>query len=293
MFKNKNYEWMKDYETPGHRDYICGITKYLYWMFMYYKLCYQGTQEDKLRLAVLYDDAVENEVSVGSSLDRDMSHYYEIASRTFIYETKKAANFDDIERDNRIKKADRERKQKELRNKIAGYDVEAKEVADRMYELELDEEGKNDPERNEIIKDGLFAKYPTIEKATTKKCIYTETIPVQTARAGVINVHVRAYDRCNSYFFAAVWCDERPVDENGCQTCVPIYRRHLYGSDGLYAVIKHKVSLEKIAILQDNFNNPPKSKKQKAIKEDDIDISKVTKALGIDDDDDDMDTEIF
>ena len=219
MYANKNYEWMKDWTAPRDKNFVLDIFAYLYWMYMFNKLRSQGTQEDRMRLAELYDEAIENEVSWGSSIfSKNTSFYYRNAVTTFIYETRRKAVEDDIAKERMIEAENRRKEIRENNIKIYGYDPQEKRTQDALYEIELDEAGKNNPERNKCIpcaKNPLFAEYPPLSKVCAQKIVNEKTETIETFRYGNINVHMRIYDKVNTYYTAIIWADNRPKDENG------------------------------------------------------------------------------
>lgn len=291
---------MNEWRAPLDSGFIFSFVAYLYWMYMFNKLRYQGTQEDKLRLAVLYDEAVENEVTSSFGLlSHNTSHYYRNAVTTFIYETRRAAIDDDIERQRIIDKENRKRRIRENNIKLYGYDPQEKAVQDEIYELELDEADKNNPERNKVIptEDGIWAKYPSLEIAQKQKVVGELTKYAETIRRGRIAVHARIFDKINTYYTAVVWSDARPKDANGAQKCKVIYCRRYAGPNGILSRAEEELAQEKFRTYMNNFDETPKKAKKKSKKmptEDDIDISKVTSALGMDASvEDDLDGDIF
>ena len=301
MYKNPNYEWMNDWSAPLDSGFVFGFVAYLYWMYMFNKLRRQGTQEDKLRLAVLYDEAIKNEVTSSFNiLFHNTSFYYRYAVTSFIYETRDAAIKDDIARKDMIEKENRERRIRENNIKLYGYDPKEKEIQDEIYELELDEAGKNDVNRNKVIptSDGFWAKYPSLSVAQKQKVVGELVKYADTCRFGRVAVHARIFDKLNTYYTAVVWSDNRPKCKDGSQDCVLLYSRRYAGPNGIVSKAEGELIEEVFRTYINDFSAEDKVKKvtkeHKLPKEDDIDISKVTRALGIDSDvEDDLNGDIF
>jgi len=302
MYKNKNYEWMNEWNAPLDREFPFDFIAYLYWMYMFNKLRRQGTQEDRLRLAVLYDEAVENEVTTSFGiLSHNTSHYYKNAVTSFVYETRQAAINDDIEREKLIEKENRERRIRENNIKIYGYDPQEKEIQDEIYELELDEAGKNNPERERVIpsENKIWALYPSLDVAQKQKVVGELVDYANTFRAGRIAVHARIFDKINTYYTAVIWSDIRPKTPSGKQDCIVVYSRRYAGDDGILEKVELELAKEKFRTYINKFTDdekeaPKKAKKARKVPtENDIDISTVTSALGLGAAEDDLNGDIF
>jgi hypothetical protein len=219
MFKNPNYEQYKDYVAPYNEHFICGFVAYIYWVVLYLKLFWLGTDEDRVELAKCYDNAVKDEVTVddGSFYHRDMSHYYRTACADFIRQVTREAYEDDQKRETMVKLAACKKTREEFyeQSDLLTSEREARMLA--RQEAQWDDENVGNDERNHynmVEIDGKMqhrvAKIPLLTKMGIP-IIKEEEIPCGDGHF----VHIRIYDKIWNFYCVAVWSDKRPLNKDG------------------------------------------------------------------------------
>ena len=219
MFKNPNYKQYKDYVPPYNEDFICGFIAYLYWVFLYLKLFWLGTDEDRVELAKCYDEAVQGEITLddGDFYHRDLSFYYRTACADFLRKVTREAYEDDEKREMMIRLAGNKRAREKLYDEsdVLTSDREARQL--RLQEMQWDDENVGNDERNHynmVEIDGTMqhrvAHVPLLIKMGIP-IIKEEEIPCGDGHF----IHIRIYDKIWNFYTVVVWSDKRPLKKDG------------------------------------------------------------------------------
>jgi hypothetical protein len=256
MFRNPNYKQYKDYVPPYNEDFVCGFIAYLYWVFLYLKLFWLGTDEDRVELAKCYDEAVEKEVTIKDSFyNTNFSHYYRTACDNFLRKVKYEAWEDDEKRNRMIKLAACEKERDELNAKLGNLTkADIKEL--KRFEEQLDNENIGNDERNEyriMTINGI----PNQHAVPKMHALLTMGIPVireeNMKNLNGDDIHIRIYDKIWGFYTAVVWSDIAPLNEDGsinykyyyCPTFAPDEKKLAFSSDkGIVKLAREQARME-------------------------------------------------
>ena len=308
MLVNKKYEWMFTWTQPLDHQFACALFKNVYWAYQYARIAFTGTQDDKYRLAQLYDEAWRTRVGVEpkfGSLKYNAAFGYRYAVTKFISEVVHASYADDARRDREVANVHNEVERRRLEVDLNGFDPAEDKRQFELMEIALDADHAGDVERNERVlatPDALQYTLPPIDKSLQRPIIteFTRTVDVsRRAGGGRVHVHARIYDKLWGFYSVLVWSDNRPYvdgEQSGIRVCA--HKLHVgRGTFGQGAVNVARRELEneafraKFADWTYRTGAVEATKTKKAKKPD---ISKIQKALGIEESaGDDLDGEIF
>src|SRR5574344_332665 len=308
MYKNKNYEWLEHYDIEN--SFVMPGSRSIYFLRLYNKLMSQGTQEDKYRLVELYNESKDGvwdshehwiaNIMYSISDFFFSANHYEYACKKFIRETNYAHFDDTMERKLEIDNINCDKKIHELEVKIKGYDVQEKQIDEKMIEMRLDSE--HTVEQNTGIRDEKYHLPipPTMEETLNSRIIKSGELNVNDLNK-IVPIHYRIYDKVHGYYMVIVWADNRPKDKNGKQFAAIRYTQTYAGVCGAVALMDELVEHEKLNVMAHHYDmksleqiteeinerrkvletktvNTNNNKKPNMPK---IDISKINKALGL------------
>jgi len=306
MFKNPKYEWMLDYKEPEN-PFFGG----LYWMYMYNKIFSQGTNEDKYELEMSYNRA--NNVPFPFSIIYniiDFGGVYQRVVHNFIYEKVIEHYRDESDRDSRARTEANRQHLEELRIardiKQYGYDTKIADEQALLKEAELD--SKHTKEQKEFYyehegKKRYLIKFSCNSYLQAKVPILRqETIDVVGDDGENYKVHTIMWDKFHGFYSFAVYSTLN--DKNITQVwCTNYGKRYLErkgysdefdGIDAKYRYVVEKIVFDTKIGMEHTFDEngcvlSSKSSENrvrtivKTQKNETVDISKIEKALGIED----------
>ena len=331
MFRNKNYEWMLNFDM--YEDKFFGS---IYWMYLYAKLMHQGDDKDRYELEEIYNSRGQNVpfpfcilTSIFGFGDR-----YKETCKEFIQKTIRAYYDDNIERDNNTKMDNLAKEREELERKANlhsfGYvrkelqeEAEIEEMRLDSIHTEKQKTFKHDPKNPKlVIKSGVG----TYLRAGVQILRQDDVVINQHGGTTTV-VHGVVFDMYNGFYACAIYCDN-DKDENGLphvttfhsrryadvsyetfsgyrgrvQGIISMYMETLAQSkrwatiDGGLAFLRNleqKVeALEEAKRSKKSTKNTTKVSAKKDV-EPDVNIDKINKALGITDTDEDLNGDIF
>lgn len=298
MLANKKYEWMIDYIAPVDSEFSCGVSRCLYWMYMYMKVMHQGTQEDKYALVKLYDEGTKNCMTVNTpwySFNFNIHFYYKYAVSNFVRRTVHEAYEDDQKRKRMIDEINIERKNRELEKKIYGYDPKEVEMNESLYENELDAKNINNHERNDRVEDEKgYSIIPTYEDSCKMEIINSGTTTVNVIGKGNIAIHYKVFDKFHGFYGYLVWSDARQLDVNADYSALFGACIRYSGKLGAMDYVRKLINQERLSTIANDFrNHSDKNVKTKKAKIEAPNIDKINKALGLDNTNEDLNGDIF
>ena len=252
MYMNKNFEWMTDWEKPS---WI--LFEGFYWVYLYNKILSQGNAKERLRLIELYNDSkarfgddsgtiIGFLLSALSTVLAGFDHYAH-ACEWFIHETKMAAFQDDSDRALDIERYYKSPELIAAENRIFGDDYQTREIDNLRLENEL--KANHTKEQETIITDKRgYSIHPTLENAKKQKLVKSGEQYVNTAK-GKTAVHYRVYDKCQGYYTAIVWADNRPLLPNGTQPVRAEFAVNFTGTASITEILPFMISAERMEAI--------------------------------------------
>lgn len=246
MYLNKNYEWMTDWEKPSWF-----LSECLYWVRLYHKIMEQGTAEDKVKLKETYDRSKarfrdENGWSIFGFIARIFAgaEHYAYACEWFIHDTKMAALNDDDARMRDIRMNYESPELIAAKKRLYGEDYQTRDLDNARLEKELT--------AKHTIKQKTFKKnmqglhiHPTLEEAKRQKIAKSGEQYIDTNK-GRIAVHYRIYDKCQGFYTAIVWADNRPLLPDGSMPVRADFSAKFTGTAGIIEIVESMIRAERI-----------------------------------------------
>ncbi len=328
MFANKNYEFLLDFDEY---DDHCGLY-WIYMYNKLFSLGRDEDRYELEKLYNECKNDAPFPFNILTALV-GFGDDYRKTCQYFIHNVKMANYNDDDKREDIAKRDMLEKEQKELQKKISintyGYDVnEARENA-IIEETRLDlshNEVNNDFVLSEDGESYIqFGGHACIENNV--KVLKEETKVIENYK-GAVTVHSIMFDKFHGYYYCVIYATD-DLDENGNQRVyqewsksyadkyisIPQIETDMYGYskmvhkkfkswdgiDTLYRTIRDKLYQnsqipgmnQHIHDIELGVNKPSKKQSAKLPKDNDVDISKINQALGLEDTGEDLNGNIF
>lgn len=221
-----------------------------YWFWLYNKLMNQGTDQEKMRLVELYEQSKSRSreknwpIIDWLLLIFNGNQHFEYACDLFIYETKMAALQDDVDRRSEIKIEYESPELIAAKKRLLGDDYQTRDADNARLERELKANHTN--EQTTFVKDASGNHlFPSLENAMKQKLVKSgeQYVDKFTER---IAIHYEIYDKCQGFYTAIVWADNRPPLPDGTPVVRADFSAKFTGTAGITEITEHMIGAERI-----------------------------------------------